>query len=231
MSKTTLSNPPPYPSVYGSPIVQTTLGPLNISGSTGSSVWTSNTFSASGHAISGPPAHVLWSTFLFDTKEWQQDTVVRMFTTGRGQAGQGHTCTLSASDTNILTPGRLPIDVAIKSMAWELKRAPSSGPLEELARAAEEGPSRCDESLMGLIAAAAISFESPQTHFCQTLLSHDVPKGQFPWKGIEDWRGGVAYGSKYFNIPAGCSFAVRVDFLDTWRPVYPVSMRVVLEVA
>ena len=230
MSKTTLSNPPPYPSVYGSPIVQTTLGPLNMSSNSGS-VWTSNTFSASGHAISGPPAHVLWSTFLFDTKEWQQDTVVRMFTTGRGQAGQGHTCTLSASDTNILTPGRLPIDVAIKSMAWELKRAPSSGPLEELARAAEEGPSRCDESLMGLIAAAAISFESPQTHFCQTLLCHDVPKGQFPWRGIEDWRGGVAYGSKYFNIPAGCSFAVRVDFLDTWRPVYPVSMRVVLEVA
>lgn len=231
MSKTTLNNPPPYPSVYGSGVVQTSLGPLNISGSNSGSVWTSNAYSASGHAISGPPAHMLWSTFHFDAKEWQPGAVVRMFSSARGEPGQGNSSPLSAADTNILSAGRLPLAVDIKSMAWELKRVRASGPLEELARAGEEEPSCLHESLMGLIAAATIAFESPQTIFCETLLSHDVPKGQYPWKGIEDWRGGLVYGSKYFHIPMGCSFAVRLAFLETWRPVYPVTMRVVLEVA
>lgn len=129
MSKMSLPNPPPYPSVYGSGVVQTTLGPLNISGSPHSGVWTqsaypSSSFGSSGHAISGPPAHVLWSTFRFDAKEWTPGCVVRMFATGRGQLGQGHPSALTDADTNILTPGRLPIAVDIRSMAWNSSARP-----------------------------------------------------------------------------------------------------------
>ena len=230
MSKTSLiSNPSTHTSVYGPSTVQTTFGPLNISGSNSGNTWTSNTYSAPGQVVSGPAVHMLWSSFRFDAKQWNPGTVARLFLTAKGHVGQGHPAPMTDYDTNILSGGKLPISVDVKGVSWELKRARPSGPLEELAQAAEEQPARPDESLMGLVAAASISLEATQTIFCQTLLAHDLPKGTFPWKGIEDWRGGMTYSNRFFNIPAGCGFAVRVDFLDTWRPIYPVTLRVMLE--
>ena len=231
MSKTTLSNPPSYSSVYGSPIVQTTLGPLNISSNSGS-VWTQNAYSPSGHAVAGPSALMLWSSFRFEAKEWKAGNVARMFTTPRGDLGQGHPAALTTYDTNMLTGGRLPLSVDILGMSWELSRARPSGPLEELAQTVEDEPSRLEESLMGLVQVASIALESPQTVFAQALLSYDLPKGSFPWRGVEDWRGGLRFPpSKPFHIPSGCGFAIRVEILDTWRPIYPVILRVILDVA
>jgi len=228
-NKTTVSNPSTLTNMYGPSTVQTTFGPLNISGSNSGNTWTSNAYSPPDKVVSGPAVHMLWSSFRFDAKEWKPGTVARLFLTSRGHAGQGHPAPMTDYDTNILWGGKLPISVDVKAVSWELKRARPNGPLEELSQTAEEQPARPDESLMGLVAAASIALEATQTIFCQTLLSHDLPKGTFPWKGIEDWRGGVTYSNRFFNIPAGCSFAVRVDFLDTWRPIYPVTLRVMLE--
>lgn len=217
-------------------VIQTTIGALSLSGSnTGhipmSGPWTTNSYGSSGHVMAGPQGHMLWSTYRFDAREWKAGTVARLFSSPKGESGQGSTEPLTGYDTNVLSSGRLPVAVQVKGLQWELRRARPSGPIEEIAMIAEEEPCNLEESLMGLLAAASISFESSQTIFGGILMNSDAPKGPLPWKGISDWRGGHSFTPHCFSIPAGCSFAIRVDILDTWKPVYPVSLRVLLEIA
>lgn len=177
--------------------------------------------------VSGPAARMVWSTYRFEPKEWK-GTTVRLFTTACGGKGQGFgDVSLTRHETNMELEGSFPVPVNIKAVAWELRHA-RVGPVEELARASQY-PACREESLMGLVSAAAFSVEATATVFGSTLLSSDLPKGQFPWRNIEDWRGGHSFGNAMFHIPLGCPFAIRIEILDNWHPVYPTTLRVILD--
>lgn len=219
---------------FSNPVIQTTLGSVNTIGSSpsafggvfsASSLNNSNAYSPNN----APMPACVWSTYRFDPREYR-GTVARLFSSSVGQVGQGFTTPLDKHATSLHTTV-VPFSVAVKTVHWELRRAPARDQIEELAVVVGEEPRCLEESLMGLLTASTFAFETSTSIFALRPMSLDLPKGPTPWRDITDWRGGFQFGSTLFHVPAAASFCARVDINGDWRPVHAVTLRITLEFA
>lgn len=217
--------------LFGSPTIQTSLGPVNTLGSSMNGFGgTINPSSVNSYQPTPPPLpSAMWSTYRFDPREYR-GTVARLFASSIGEKGQGFTTGLDKHATSLHTTMN-PFPVTVKAVQWELRRAPARDQIEELAMVVEEEPRCLEESLVGLLTAATFCFEAAIGIFALRTMSLDLPKGPTPWRDITDWRGGFQFGSTLFQIPATSSFCARVDINGDWRPVHPVTLRITLELA
>jgi hypothetical protein len=218
--------------LFGSPTIQTTLGPVNTmgsnSGSFGGTLSSSSVYTSNSYQPPTPPLPAaMWSTYRFDPREYR-GTVARLFASTIGEKGQGFTTGLDKHGTSLHTTVN-PFPVTVKSVQWELRRAPARDQIEELAMVADEEPRCLEESLMGLLTASTFCFETPTSVYGLRPMSLDLPKGPTPWRGIADWRGGFEFGNLMFQIPAASQFCARVDIDGEWRPVHAVTLRITLE--
>jgi hypothetical protein len=170
----------------------------------------------------------MWSTYRFVPQEWK-GTRARLFTVCAGEIGQGFRSPLDTSATCMLV--RPHFSVCVKSVSWELRRVTSTNPIQQLAEAGEGDPGCLQESLLGLLPAASLHFESSTMISPPWLMSADLPKGPTPWRESEDWRGGVHLEAEGITIPAHSPFAVMIAIFDSWRPLYTVDVRVTLRLA
>jgi len=217
--------------LFGSPTIQTSLGPVNTLGSnTNGFGGTLNPSSVNSYQ---PPLPTLpsamWSTYRFDPREYR-GTVARLFASSIGEKGQGFTTGLDKHATSLHTTPN-PFPVTVKAVQWELRCAPARDQIEELAMIADEQPRCLEESLVGLLTAATFCFETPTSLLGVRPMSLDLPKGPTLWKGVRDWRGGFEFGNQMFHVPAAATFCARVDINGDWRPVHAVTLRITLELA
>lgn len=71
---------------------------------------------------------IVWSTQEYQPGSALANTAARMFTTPRGQIGQGHTTALTFPETNLKEGGRLPGGIAfnVKQVYWEAMHSDSA---------------------------------------------------------------------------------------------------------